>query len=309
MNLQGSDNTGSGVSAPPRVDVCVCTYRRPSLEATLRSIALLEPLPAGRLRVIIADNDETPSAQPLVDRLRAELGLDILYVHAPARNISLARNACLNAAEAPLVAFIDDDEEADPTWLAALAAAMESTKADVVFGRVQAIYRPDAPRWIKDADLHSTQAVRTAEGRVETGYTCNVIMRRSVVDGLRFELELGRSGGEDTHFFHTLADRGARLDYCADALVTEGVPEAREHLGWLLKRSFRAGQTHARWLFQQGRGRASKAGVALTKCLYCGGAALLSLFNPSARNRALVRGALHAGVVARLFGKSDLQIY
>ena len=46
--------------------------------------------------------------------------LQITYVHAPARNISRARNACLALATAPLIAFIDDDEVASPQWLAAL---------------------------------------------------------------------------------------------------------------------------------------------------------------------------------------------
>jgi hypothetical protein len=51
---------------------------------------------------------------------QSDLSLDCLYVHAPARNISIARNACLDAADAPLIAFIDDDETAtgehDDLW-------------------------------------------------------------------------------------------------------------------------------------------------------------------------------------------------
>jgi succinoglycan biosynthesis protein ExoM len=57
-----------------------------------------------------------------------------------ARNISVARNACLDAATAPLVAFIDDDEVASPEWLVALVGTWESSNADVVLGPVQALY-------------------------------------------------------------------------------------------------------------------------------------------------------------------------
>jgi succinoglycan biosynthesis protein ExoM len=48
------------------IDVCVCTYRRASLADTLRSIKT-QNLPTGAsVRVIVSDNDETPSAREVV---------------------------------------------------------------------------------------------------------------------------------------------------------------------------------------------------------------------------------------------------
>ena len=57
---------------PPatRVDIGVCTFRRPELERTLRSLADLEVPEAVAVRIIVADNDAMPSARPLVDSLR-----------------------------------------------------------------------------------------------------------------------------------------------------------------------------------------------------------------------------------------------
>ena len=74
-------------------------------------------------------------SRPRVDLVEAtahDCGLPVLYLHAPACNISVARNACLRAATAPLVAFIDDDEIASPDWLVLLIAALEGSHADVV---------------------------------------------------------------------------------------------------------------------------------------------------------------------------------
>jgi glycosyltransferase involved in cell wall biosynthesis len=68
----------------------------------------------------------------------------------------VARNACLDAATAPLVAFIDDDQVASPEWLVALVGTLESSNADVVLGPVQAVYGPDRaaghgiPRYMKN---------------------------------------------------------------------------------------------------------------------------------------------------------------
>src|SRR5690606_21909515 len=46
-----------------RIDICVCTYRRPELEDTLLSLGGLN-VPAGAtVRIIVADNDAAPSAR------------------------------------------------------------------------------------------------------------------------------------------------------------------------------------------------------------------------------------------------------
>lgn len=291
------------------IDVCVCTFRRPSLRETLRSIAQ-QDLPAGmRVRVIVADNDETPSAAALVDAARAEFGLDLHYVHAPARNISIARNACLDAARAEFVAFVDDDEIAPPHWLAALHAGLEHLPADVVFGPVRAIYPADAPAWVIKGDFHSFGPVRRAHGAIDTGYSSNVLMRRALIGATRFEPALGKTGGEDTFFFATLYKAGARLEFCPEAYVEEPTPLARARFDWLMKRAFRSGQTHARVLAAEGKSAFAIAGLAGAKALYSGASAIISVFDGVKRRRALLRGALHLGVVAKAFGASDLQLY
>ena len=104
---------------PAAIDICICTYRRPSIAETLRSIAAQTGVEVA-LRVIVADNDQTDAARSFVEAAGRDAGLDLLYVHAPARNISIARNACLDAVEAPLTAFLDDDLVASPTWLSAI---------------------------------------------------------------------------------------------------------------------------------------------------------------------------------------------
>ena len=128
------------------IDICVCTFRRPELADTLRSLAAMD-MPSGfDISVIVADNDDTPTAEPLVTTLAQELKLPIRYRHAPARNISIARNACLDASTADFVAFIDDDETASSRWLAELVATAEASGAAAVLGPVRALYRAGCAR-------------------------------------------------------------------------------------------------------------------------------------------------------------------
>jgi succinoglycan biosynthesis protein ExoM len=297
----------------PRVDVAICTYRRPAVAETLASLAR-QDLPAGvRMRVIVADNDEQPEAQARVEAAAEAHGLDVHYVHAPSRNISLARNACLDAGQAPFLAFIDDDETATAGWLAALLREIEAGGWDAVLGPVKAVYPPEAPRWLAAGDFHSTEPVRTG-GRILKGYAGNVMIRRQTIErlGLRFDLCLGRQGGEDDDFFYRLTDAGGAIGYAPDALAYEPVPAQRASLKWLLKRSFRTGQTHgSRLRAGGGRGarRLAQTGLAAAKGGVCLAGAAASAFSPARRGRWLVRGALHAGVVARLAGWRELELY
>ncbi|WP_309092343.1 glycosyltransferase [Phenylobacterium sp.] len=295
------------------VDVCVCTYRRPAVAETLASLAR-QALPENvRLRIVVADNDEQPEARERVLAAAAAHGLDVTYVHAPARNISLARNACLDAVRAPFLAFLDDDETATEGWLAALLKEMEAGGWDAVLGPVKAVYPPDAPEWLSAGDFHSTGPVKVG-GRILKGYAGNVMIRRQTIErlGLRFDLALGRQGGEDDDFFYRLTDAGGRIGYAPDALAYEPVPAQRASLKWLLKRSFRTGQTHgSRLRGQAGRGaaRLAQTGLAAAKGGVCLAGAAASAFSPARRSRWLVRGALHAGVVARLAGWRELELY
>ena len=117
-------------------------------------------------------------------------------------------------------------------------------------------------------------------------------------------------GGEDDDFFYRLTDAGGTIAYTEAAHVFEPVPPSRATLGWLLKRSFRSGQSHGRRQLRHALpGRLLQILLAAAKSGVClAGAALMALF-PVRRSKWLVRGALHAGAVARLAGWRELQLY
>ncbi len=292
------------------IDVCICTYRRPSIVETLRGIAAQELPPQTALRVIVADNAADAEARARVCAAGQEFGLDVVYVHAPEKNISIARNACLGAADAAWLAFVDDDERPSPIWLKELIAEAQRGDWDAVLGPVQALYPDTAPSWLKICDLHSTRPV-WIEDRIETGYTGNVLFRRALIqrDGLAFRVELGRSGGEDLDFFYRFRDVGGRIGYAPAALVYETVPLERTTLAYLLRRNFRQGQTHARRLQQSSALRPPILHVplALAKAFLLGMAACRPC--AAARNRLLARAALHCGVIARFAGFAEIKLY
>jgi succinoglycan biosynthesis protein ExoM len=288
-----------------RIDICICTFRRPFLEETLRSIAALER-GIHALRVIIADNDMTPSAAERVGRLAAKMPFELVYVHAPAANICIARNACLDTADADFIAFIDDDETVTPGWLEALYAKAQSSGAAAVLGPVRAIYRSDAPAWMVNGDFHSTLPV-FVDGTIRTGYTCNVLIRWSEpFRALRFDERLGKSGGEDTAFFYALTALGGTIDYAPEAIVEEPVPAVRATMAWLVRRKLRFGQTHGMLLDGP---RLKALPVTAAKVTYCLAMTGLTAFSPVQRRRNWLRAMLHMGAVGGILGLRQAEHY
>jgi succinoglycan biosynthesis protein ExoM len=295
------------------VDVCVCTYHRPAIAETLRSISVQQGCGEVKLRLIVADNAADIGARESILSTARELGLDLVYVHAPSNNISIARNACLDSANAEWIAFLDDDEIASPQWLDALLAEARRGSWDAVLGPVRALYSPSAPVWLRTGDFHSQRPVYV-RGRIETGYTGNVLIRRSLIerDSMRFKVELGRSGGEDVDFFYRISDAGGRIGFAPDAVAYSSVTADRANFAWILKRNFRAGQTHGSRLDARVEGVVSRSQavvVALAKASVYAVAAAAHLPQAARRSRYLARAVLHCGVAARLVGFREIKCY
>lgn len=104
--------------------VAVCTRARPKmLAACLASLSRLNiPSPLDASAIVIENNDK-PDSYPVVEEARKHTSLKIHYVLEPTLGIACARNRALQQARTlgvDYLAFIDDDETAEPNWLAAL---------------------------------------------------------------------------------------------------------------------------------------------------------------------------------------------
>jgi succinoglycan biosynthesis protein ExoM len=290
----------------PALSVCICTFRRGHLATTLGSVVNQAGLAGTNVQIIVADNDRTASAKAMVADVNARLGSRVDYVHAPYNNISLARNTCLDRADGELVAFIDDDEIADPAWLRCMIDCLEQTGVDVVFGPVCAIYPPGTPLWLVRSSPHSLRPPRR-KGAIITGYTANVLIRRAAIKGLRFDLDCGLTGGEDTDFFNRMHHAGATLGFCANGLVREEVAPARLSLRWLLRRAYRSGQSHARFVLKYGNGAIVL--ISGGKILLFVGMTVLSLWSAPRWRAYMQRAALQVGVLSWTLGCGIPRLY
>ena len=291
------------------IELCICTFRRPHIVETLRSVEAGRVPDDVSLTITVIDNDDVPSAEAMVAGTAAQMALPVRYIHAPGANISIARNAGLEAARADWLAFLDDDELEGPEWLAALIARQRETGADAVFGPSRAIYGDGAPDWMVQGDFHS-QVVEPRDGVIQTGHTCNALLRCAGTGWAqeRFDLARGKSGGEDTAFFFRLHRMGAEFAVAAEATVTEAVPPARATLPWLRQRRYRMGQSYS----ASATGAAARAklfATAAVKAGYCHLVALATAHDPERRAFWLLRGALHLGVCAGCLRLPERTLY
>jgi len=262
------------------VSVCLCTYKRESLRKTLDSLVHQQLPQELSLQIVVADNDVEESGRAIAESFENVVNqVQIDYHVNPERNLAAVRNSTIEAARGELLAFIDDDEWAEPDWIAKLYDAMQKYQADAVFGCVVVLYPEQSPQWIVNADLfgkdnHATGAILTK------GATSNALIKSKWTreHGIRFDPQFGKSGGEDTDFFHRMHKAGAKLVCDNRAVVSEVVESHRLNLDYLLKQNRRIGQTHWSYLWSRQSGFAFlKTGLFVLAQVVA--AALLTVFN------------------------------
>ncbi len=290
------------------VSICICTFRRPdSLLRLLRSLARLDPA-SPRHEIIVVDNDVNRTGEVAVRQARAE-GQPLHYLVEPERGIARARNRSVEPAQGAFVAFIDDDEEADPRWLIELHGALVRHGADAGVGPVVPRFREDAPRWLVDGGFFDRPRFPTGTPLERRGMrTGNALVRRTILTAMAgpFDERFALSGGEDTDLFMRLLANGGRVIAVDTAIVWEHVPANRATMNWILRRRFLGGLGSARAYAESMPN--VRRGEQFVRWLTSGlawGVAGLVVF-PASRARGLDRLALAARNLGRVAYYSGL---
>ncbi len=225
------------------VSVVVPTMRRPeSLERALRS---LFDQTAPMASIVVVDNDPQATARDTVAALSAHSPCPLIYRHEPQPGVATARNAGLSMTDAPLIAFLDDDEAASPGWLAALLAALDQTKTDVVFGPIAGRVPADTGWATPYLEAFFGRAGPMTTQRIDKPWGCgnSLMIRATALPGpAPFDASADQSGGEDDALFAALEGRGGTFGWAADAWVEEFAPPHRATMAYALSRAFAYGQ-------------------------------------------------------------------
>ncbi len=241
----------------PVASVVICTYNRlrmlqEAVESCLRDASAR----GAAFEVVVADNSPSGHARQFAAGLAAA-GHAVRWVHASPPNISVARNAGLHEAAAPLVAFMDDDLVLEPGWLDHLLDTLDGSGADVAVGPVRPRFAEGGPPAWDPAGSRFTRVLPLASGTPlvvsgagrQRGFsisTASSLWRRATcfTDPAPFDPAFGASGGEDLDLFLRLERRGRRFVWCAEATVWETIPAGRTALRYQAMRAYSGSQVY-----------------------------------------------------------------
>ncbi|MEX2459116.1 MAG: glycosyltransferase family 2 protein [Actinomycetota bacterium] len=213
--------------APDLLSVVIPTYNRAaSLDALLRSLA--DQAGPGPFEVLVVDDGSTDETPRIAERW-SDGPLPFEYVRLEHRGPAGVRNEGLRRARGEVVAFIDDDERADPAFVAGHRAAhAEHPRPDQgVLGFVD--WAPEVRitrfiRWLDRSGLQFNYPF-LSPGRITPVYgafvTANLSVKRAfLVEGdLLFDERFPYPAFEDTELGWRLEQAGYELHYHPEILA------------------------------------------------------------------------------------------
>ncbi len=169
-----------------RIAICIITLERPeSLVRLLGSLQeLVIPSHVDDVCVVVIDNDASESARAACEDARQWLKFPLHYAVEKRRGIPQARNAAIAVALdlSDAIAFIDDDAQASPVWLAELLRIQRDSGADAVTGPSRARFDEPPPRWALECGLFDAAEHPDGTPR-HAAYTGNVLLRTAAARG------------------------------------------------------------------------------------------------------------------------------
>lgn len=242
----------------PIITVVVCTYRRMDVLSGVLETLAKQSLDEASYQVIVVDNnsrDDTPKIVRCFAQQHPSLNLK--YVLELQQGLSRARNTGINVAEGQIVAFIDDDAEADPEWLTSLLQVYaEYPDAWAVGGKVVSIWDGERPEWLDDSLLRGLSLVDWGDQLrllewPERIIGTNFSFRKTVFSEIDFfRTDLGRKGNsllgnEDTEIQERIHQAGKQIVYAPNALVHHHVALKRLTKKYFYHRRFGTGRSNA----------------------------------------------------------------
>ena len=164
--------------------------------------------------MLVVDNNSTDQTRAVAEDYCRNFPGRFRYVFEPAQGLSRARNAGIHQAQGEIIAFIDDDVIAEPTWLQNLTAPLIDGQWAGAGGRI--VPPPDfsPPDWLdgwrrNGPSRRSLALVRSWDQAGEMNrppYGANMAFRKNMFEKYgNFRVDLGRCGtkllmGEDIEF-------------------------------------------------------------------------------------------------------------
>jgi len=240
----------------PQLSIVLPTYNRcDGLPGAILS-ALDQSAPADAYELVVVDNRSTDGTREVLDDLARRHRGRLRPIFAARQGVSHARNAGIDAARAPLVAFCDDDVRVSRHWVETILRLFSTDEhLECVGGKVLPAWSIPPPRWLttkhwaplalQDYGDHSFYVgPDNPRGLISANLAC----RRKVfgrIGGFSPQFQRIKDGVgsiEDDEWIRRFWRAGGRGLYAPELVVTTEIPASR------LTRAY-----HRRWHLGHGR--------------------------------------------------------
>jgi len=228
----------------PVLSVCIITYRRPKMLATLlQELARQETDGLFRISIVVVDNDRAESARDIVAAAKRVSRIPLSYDVEKEQNLSLARNRSVRNGVGEYIAFIDDDEVPPPRWLVTMYQTLRRYGVDGVLGPVFPSFEIQPPKWLVRSRVAERPELPTGHILHWQETRCgNVLLKKKIFDDPAnwFDPKFA-SHGEDRDFFRRIIAQGWRFAWSAEAAVPEIQPAGRLRRRFYFRRALLRG--------------------------------------------------------------------
>ena len=220
---------------PVDVSICVVSRRGAAGRARLLdSLARLKLSPATVAEIVVVDAEPNAGAEARPGQAGA---LPIHWLDEPRAGVAHALDCCARAARGRWAAFIDEDEAADESWIAAYVRMADELDADGFFGPVLPRFAGAGEAAFDIQGFYAGDRPIGATFAVAGAYTANAFVRRALLMSVPFDPDFARARSQGADCLTLALRRGDRFYWCDQAHVYEFVAPERCRLGYLTLRA------------------------------------------------------------------------
>lgn len=241
------------------VSVVVCAYTIERWQQLLRAVASAQAQTLAPSQVVVV----VDHAPELLERAKSGIEGAVVVANQRASGLSGARDTGAEAATGSLLAFLDDDAEADRHWLERLTKAAQAPDVLGSGGTIEPRWLAGEPRWFPPEFRWvvgcTYEGMPEDEGEIRNPIGANMMVRADVlreIGGFREGVgssrndpdDPGTAGTDETELAIRAAQRWPerRWVFAADAVVTHDVPAARSSWRYFIARCRDEGRAKAR---------------------------------------------------------------
>lgn len=248
----------------PFLSVIIPTRDRADLLRKALHSLLPQTMARERFEVLVVDNGSSDHTREIVSGMGKQLA-NLHYLFTATPGLHAARHCGMKKAQGDVLAFVDDDVEAQPTWLEGIADGFSRSAVAMVGGKCLPKFACAPPRWLRQrwsqpvgpgyfwgifSILDFGEAIMEIPPTFIIG--CNFAIRKPALlaaggfhpDSMPAERLLYRGDGE-TWVGRAVAAQGGKALYHPKATVVHFVPASRMTYDYVYRRAFAEGITRS----------------------------------------------------------------